>query len=427
MNYYRKNVDNTANDLKLKMQMAAFTLKLSENNDKIDDLIKADKDIKKDISDNSNSIKNFYTKQDVNNIISQYYLKKYLYDKTYIDTNFLVKSEIDKKDNIILSKVNDNFYSRTYMNDNYYLKGYINNNYYNKSELNNNFNNLYNRQYLDLKFDNIYDKTQINDKINKLDRNLVLFNTNLTKFIDEDYKEDKKILEDNILDNKNKFNNFIINTFGDFSNNISNLNDTQNDRLEVLENYKLNESQLNKVTQLQNIDLNKINASYNYSVFNKQKVDKLRYYTKEFILHNIDLNKTFELTPDMEEILVNDMDLHSRTFDINDVLKLYLNIIIKYENNKSMFHTIYMRLDVLYDDETLIKSYNRYPTSKGFIFLHTICFNISRIVKIFKKTEKILFRIYFCRTKTNTNILVKFVLTNIYEKNYLDIEWLSII
>ena len=192
MNYYRKNVDNTANDLKLKMQMAAFTLKLSENNDKIDDLIKADKDIKKDISDNSNSIKNFYTKQDVNNIISQYYLKKYLYDKTYIDTNFLVKSEIDKKDNIILSKVNDNFYSRTYINDNCYLKGYINNNYYNKSELNNNFNNLYNRQYLDLKFDNIYDKTQINDKINKLDRNLVLFNTNLTKFIDEDYKEDKK-------------------------------------------------------------------------------------------------------------------------------------------------------------------------------------------------------------------------------------------
>ena len=189
----------------------------------------------------------------------------------------------------------------------------------------------------------------------------------------------------------------------------------------------MNESQLNKVTQLQNIDLNKINASYNYSVFNKQKLDKMRYYTKEFILHNIDLNKTFELTPDMEEILVNDMELHSRTFDINDVLKLYLNIIIKYENNKSMYHTIYLRLDVLYDDETLIKSYDRYATSKGFIFLHTMCFNISRIVKIFKKTEKILFRIYFCRVKTNTNILVKFDLTNIYEKNYLDIEWLSTI
>ena len=65
MNYYRKNVDNTANDLKLKMQMAAFTLKLSENNDKIDDLLKADKDIKKDITDNSNSIKNMKNETDL--------------------------------------------------------------------------------------------------------------------------------------------------------------------------------------------------------------------------------------------------------------------------------------------------------------------------------------------------------------------------
>ena len=76
--YYRKTVNNTANDIKLKMQMAAFTLKLSENNNKIDDLLKTDKDIKKDITDNSNSIKNFYTKQDILNIASQYYLKKIL-------------------------------------------------------------------------------------------------------------------------------------------------------------------------------------------------------------------------------------------------------------------------------------------------------------------------------------------------------------
>ena len=80
MNYYRKNIDNLSNNLKLKMQMAAFTLKVSENNDKIDNLIKVDEDIKKDITDNSNSIKNFYTKQDINNIISQYYLKKYRFN-----------------------------------------------------------------------------------------------------------------------------------------------------------------------------------------------------------------------------------------------------------------------------------------------------------------------------------------------------------
>ena len=56
MNYYRKTVNNTVNDVKLKMQIAAFTLKLSENIYKINDLLKVDKNIKKDISDNSNKI-----------------------------------------------------------------------------------------------------------------------------------------------------------------------------------------------------------------------------------------------------------------------------------------------------------------------------------------------------------------------------------
>ena len=76
--YYRKTINNTANDIKLKTQIAAFTLKLSENNNKIDNLIKSDKDIKEDISNNSNALKNFYSKQDILNITSQYYLKKIL-------------------------------------------------------------------------------------------------------------------------------------------------------------------------------------------------------------------------------------------------------------------------------------------------------------------------------------------------------------
>ena len=54
--YYRKTVNNTANDIKLKMQMAAFTLKLTENIDKINDLLKVDEDIKKDISSNLTKI-----------------------------------------------------------------------------------------------------------------------------------------------------------------------------------------------------------------------------------------------------------------------------------------------------------------------------------------------------------------------------------
>ena len=54
MNYYRKPIEKTINDVKLKMQIGALTLKLSENINKISDLLKVDEDIKKDIGDNLN-------------------------------------------------------------------------------------------------------------------------------------------------------------------------------------------------------------------------------------------------------------------------------------------------------------------------------------------------------------------------------------
>ena len=56
MNYYRKTVNNVVDNVKLKMQMSAFTLKLSENINKISYLLEVDKYIKKDIADNSNKI-----------------------------------------------------------------------------------------------------------------------------------------------------------------------------------------------------------------------------------------------------------------------------------------------------------------------------------------------------------------------------------
>ena len=56
MDYYRKPINKVVNDVKLKMQLGALTLKLNENNNKINDLIGVDKNIKKDILSNSGLI-----------------------------------------------------------------------------------------------------------------------------------------------------------------------------------------------------------------------------------------------------------------------------------------------------------------------------------------------------------------------------------
>ena len=144
MNYYRKPIDKTFDDVKLKMQIGTLTVKITENINKINDLLEVDKDIKKDVSDNSNSIKN-------------------------------IKNEISDK----VDKSN--------------IDSLLSDNYYDKNDINLKFNDLYNKNYLDNKFDNIYDKTEINDINSKLNRNIVLFNTNLTNHIDK-YSNEKKIL-----------------------------------------------------------------------------------------------------------------------------------------------------------------------------------------------------------------------------------------
>ena len=164
--YYRKTVNNTANDVKLKMQMAGFTSKLSENINKINDLLEVDKNIKKDIVNNSNSIRNM---------------------KNEIDLKLSDKIDKNNIDNLL----SDNYYDKTNINLKFgdlYNKTYIDHkldNIYDKNNINLKFNDLYNKNYLYNKFDNIYDKTEINNKNSKLNRNIVLFNTNLTNHIDK--------------------------------------------------------------------------------------------------------------------------------------------------------------------------------------------------------------------------------------------------
>ena len=57
MNYYRKPINKVIDDVKLKMQLGAtLTLKISENNNKIDSLLAVDKNIIKDVSSNLGKI-----------------------------------------------------------------------------------------------------------------------------------------------------------------------------------------------------------------------------------------------------------------------------------------------------------------------------------------------------------------------------------
>ena len=82
--YYRKISENSDN-IKMKFDISSLLVKSKEHDNKIENI----------------------------------------YDKDYIDNNFLIESDIDNKDNNILNKINDNFYNRQYINDNYLIESEI--------------------------------------------------------------------------------------------------------------------------------------------------------------------------------------------------------------------------------------------------------------------------------------------------------------
>ena len=451
--YYRKISENIDN-LKIKFDISSLLVKSKEHDNKIENIY--DKDyidnnflVESEIDKKNNEILNkvnnhFYSRSYIND---NYLLKSNIYDKKYIDDNIVSENEIDKKDNNILNTINNHFYNRQYIKDNYLIKGntydkkYIDDNYftkqvlnnsfasyntkidtknnetlnkikneyYNKNELDINFNNLYNRTSLDIKFDDIYNKEEVNEKTSKLDRNIVLFNQNLIRFIDIKYKEDQKLQDDNIKNNKSKFDNFIINTFSTFSNNISNINNSQNSRLTNLENKNLNDTQITKINQLENIDLVKIN--------------KYSYYIKEFFMHNIDLVRRFNITSELDFIQVLQFEI-DRNFLVNDIIKFFISIKFLYENMK-MYWVLYFKIDVHYKDDVLIKSFKKQMTSKGFIFKNLVTFNIDNMFKLNKQTDRLIFKLYMYKVSTAYKNDVTITLSNILEENYCNLIWYS--
>ena len=90
MNYYRKPVNKVVDNVKLKIQLGALTLKISEPNNKIDSLLAVDKNIIKDVSTNA-------TKIDTNENDISSNLEKINRIKNDISTQ--IKSNLNNNDN----------------------------------------------------------------------------------------------------------------------------------------------------------------------------------------------------------------------------------------------------------------------------------------------------------------------------------------
>ena len=200
------------------------------------------------------------------------------------------------------------------------------------------------------------------------------------------------------------------------------MNNTQNSRLTDLEDSKLTETQSNKLEQLENIDLGKINTSYNYSVYNKNKLDKMTYYIKEFFMYNIDLVRRFNIKSDEDFIQILQFEI-DRKFLVNDVIKFFISIKLLYENMSKVYWTLYFKMDVHYKDDVLIKTFKKQMTSKGFLFKNLATYNIDNMFKLNKDTDRLIFKLHMYKLSTAYKNNVSVTLTNSLEENYCNLIW----
>ena len=188
------------------------------------------------------------------------------------------------------------------------------------------------------------------------------------------------------------------------------MNNTQNSRLTDLESSKLTETQSNKLEQLENIDLSKL--------------DKFSYYIKEFFMHNIDLVTRFEITSEMDYIQILQFEI-DRKFLVNDVIKFFISIKLLYENMSKVYWVLYFKMDVHYKDDTLIKTFKKQMTSKGFLFKNLATYNIDNMFKLNKDTDRLIFKLYMHKVSTVYKNNVIITLTNSLEENYCNLIWYS--
>ena len=404
MNYYRK-INKIVNDLKLKMQLGALTLKLSENNKKIDNLIRIDKNIKKDIISNSNLI-NSNTESISTNLekidnFTQYILQsgkdfeeKYTIEKQIFKFNkdkhfyaiFEKEIEFDFTKNSLLFVKNHMYYKYDDLSDDYHRLQHEYNIYDNEDNLIHKYlfnKDTYYNESLDpilhtnedfcICFKKNYNKIKINLQLHRHNRHGA---GNINLEIDDD---NENYINIDYVDRNNDNNEQIDTNTRDISTNLSKINtnaaDISSNLSQISTNTRSISSNSGQINDIQD-SLNNIKLK---NVYNIKYFD----YKQEIKFNESFFNKTFNVN-----------------FKKNDYVEIDLKMKLEYEDiEDSKIITTEIKLYNDMNEEILVLNYinNDYISYSNFVFL-----NENILYNFIEDTEflKIIIKFEFLQIKT---------------------------
>ena len=398
MNYYRKPINKVIDDVKLKMQLGALTLRISENNKKIDDLIGVDKNIKKDVSSNSGKINDNETNISDNlgkiNDIKSILPKSEIFKKTYGITNQsfrftrniiyfkLLETEIENNfnkdgklefDNYIYYKYDNLQLDHHRLQHEYRILDDKNNLLYKKilnktntSDLNFDNNIMLVKDNFYFTFNNNYNKIKIILDLYRVYRhrtgnfNLELINENFVNVtylnkndISLKIEKNKSDIFSNSLTISSNLSKITANT-GDISTNLSKITTNTGDILTNL--GKINTNEENISTNLSQISTNTGDISTNSEQITKNKndistnlikinsnEDDILYNLNE--INNIKNNNSTQYLKNIYNILFYD-----KKTQISFIRNLFFEKVFDVNSKQNDFIEMYFKIDLQYED-----------------------------------------------------------------------------
>ena len=427
MNYYRKTVDNTANDLKLKMQMGALTLKLSENNGNISSNLSKIKANTADISNNHN--------------FTQINKKKSEFNTSLIDANRdniaanLTKINSIEENNL---KINNEIFNNQYDIVNQSFNFNENNHLYKlfEKDIENNMvngeliiNTIINYKYYNLENDinRLTHLYQFYDDKNELFYSITLDNHDFGV----PSNSDKNILNvsDNFcfnIDNKDKIKIVLsltrINEWGNGNINLQMINNNSiniiyNQKTDISDKFDENDKKIKAIDD-------KISSNNNLISNNFTSILPLKsnYVIDNILLFNLNSNKDINFKSNINRILVYETNIFYQ-FKPNSFIEINESIAYKYDNIKLYYYVLKEKYVLLDQNDTILDEFNFNVKSKGFIFNNLHIYDNQYFFKVQSDITTLKLKVYLERISYDNDAEFDLQLNSDHQSNFVCLKY----
>ena len=461
MNYYRKPINKTIDDIKLKIQMGALTLKLSENNGNISSNLSKINTNTSDISNSKTNISSNLSKINTNTSDISNSKTNISSNLSKINTN---TSDIsNSKTNISsnLSKINTNASdissNLTKINgieeNNLKISDEVFNDRYDVINQSFNFNkNTHSYQLFEKNIENnmnvgeLVINTIINYKFDDLENDINRL-THLYEFYNKD-----ELFYSITLDNHD------FSTISDSDENILNINDNfcfnidnKNNIKIVLSLTRINEWGIGSIN-LEMIDDNYINIIYNEKTDISNKFDendkkikaiddkissnnnlisnnftsilplKSNYVIDNIWLFNLNSNKNINFKPDIKKILVYENNIDYQ-FKPNSFIEINESITYKYDNIKLYYYVLNETYVLMDQNDTILDEFNFNIKSKGFIFYNLHIYDNQYFFKVQSNITTLKLKVYLERINYDNDTEFDLQLNSDHQSNFVCLKY----